>query len=161
MLDCSCTNACASNGLPGPMRHWFTGFTHSLTNQCNSRTSPFLRPVSRKVRTSTVTMGNTYAPWSCKYKSNTGAVYGEVNGANEAVRAHALRIRKCQCFSVIVLLTGHAAPLATLFFSSPFLIPCNVVLATRLRGDTRARSKTFRLVVRGLNESKGAQLCRN
>ena len=31
MLDCSCTNACALNGLPGPMRHWFTGFTHSLT----------------------------------------------------------------------------------------------------------------------------------
>ena len=23
---------CALNGLPGPMRHWFTGFTHSLTH---------------------------------------------------------------------------------------------------------------------------------
>ena len=30
MLDSSCANACALNGLPGPMRHWFTGFTHSL-----------------------------------------------------------------------------------------------------------------------------------
>ena len=32
MLDSSCANACALNGLPGPMRHWFTGFTHSLTH---------------------------------------------------------------------------------------------------------------------------------
>ena len=29
MLDSDCTNACAFNGLPGPMRHWFTGFTHT------------------------------------------------------------------------------------------------------------------------------------
>ena len=28
MLDSSCANACALNGLPGPMRLWFT---HSLT----------------------------------------------------------------------------------------------------------------------------------
>ena len=33
MLDSDCTNACAFNGLPGPMRHWFTGFTHSLTGR--------------------------------------------------------------------------------------------------------------------------------
>lgn len=26
MLDSDCTNACALNGLPGPMRHWFTTF---------------------------------------------------------------------------------------------------------------------------------------
>ena len=32
MLDSSCANACALNGLPGPMRHWFTGFTQSLTH---------------------------------------------------------------------------------------------------------------------------------
>ena len=32
MLDSGCANACALNGLPGPMRHWFTGFTHSLTH---------------------------------------------------------------------------------------------------------------------------------
>ena len=31
MLHPSCANACAVNGLPGPMRHWFTGFTHSPT----------------------------------------------------------------------------------------------------------------------------------
>ena len=31
LLDSDCTNACAFNGLPGPMRHWFTCFTHSLT----------------------------------------------------------------------------------------------------------------------------------
>ena len=31
MLESDCTNACAFNGLPGPKRHWFTGFTHSLT----------------------------------------------------------------------------------------------------------------------------------
>ena len=35
MLDSSCANACALNGLPGPMRHWFTGFTHSLTHPCH------------------------------------------------------------------------------------------------------------------------------
>ena len=29
MLDSGCANAWALNGLPGPMRHWFTGFTHS------------------------------------------------------------------------------------------------------------------------------------
>ena len=28
LLDSDCANACAFNGLPGPMRHWFTGFTH-------------------------------------------------------------------------------------------------------------------------------------
>ena len=28
MLDSGCANACALNGLRGPMRHWFTGFTH-------------------------------------------------------------------------------------------------------------------------------------
>ena len=31
MLDSGCANACAFNGLPGPRRHWFTGFTHLLT----------------------------------------------------------------------------------------------------------------------------------
>ena len=30
MLNSGCANACALNGLPGPMRHWFTRFTHSL-----------------------------------------------------------------------------------------------------------------------------------
>ena len=30
LLDSDCANACAFSGLPGPMRHWFTGFTHSL-----------------------------------------------------------------------------------------------------------------------------------
>ena len=37
MLDSSCANACALNGLPGPMRHWFTGFTHSLIHSHASR----------------------------------------------------------------------------------------------------------------------------
>ncbi len=42
MLDCSCTNACALNGLPGPMRHWFTGFTHSLTHPWIDKPSQFV-----------------------------------------------------------------------------------------------------------------------
>ena len=33
LLNSDCTNACAFNGLPGPMRHWFTGFTHSLLEE--------------------------------------------------------------------------------------------------------------------------------
>ena len=37
MLDSGCANACALNGLPGPMRHWFTGFTHSLTPRIHTR----------------------------------------------------------------------------------------------------------------------------
>ena len=36
MLDSSCANACALNGLPGPMRRWFTGFTHSLSSGVNT-----------------------------------------------------------------------------------------------------------------------------
>ena len=36
MLDSSCANACALNGLPGPVRHCFTGFTHSLTHSLSS-----------------------------------------------------------------------------------------------------------------------------
>ena len=31
MLDSSCANDCTLNRLPGPMRHWFTSFTHSHT----------------------------------------------------------------------------------------------------------------------------------
>ena len=30
LLDSECANACAFNGLPGPMRHCFTGFTHLM-----------------------------------------------------------------------------------------------------------------------------------
>ena len=37
LIDSDCTNACAFNGLPGPMRHWLTSFIHffmlSLLNE--------------------------------------------------------------------------------------------------------------------------------
>ena len=33
MLDSGCTKkTCALSGLPGPMRHWVAGFTHSVTH---------------------------------------------------------------------------------------------------------------------------------
>ena len=37
MLDSDCTDACAFNGLPWPMRHWFTGITHSLQKNILSK----------------------------------------------------------------------------------------------------------------------------
>ena len=51
MLDSSCANACALNGLPGPMRLWFTGFTHSLTHFfCEHRNRKYSIGVSGRVR---------------------------------------------------------------------------------------------------------------
>ena len=48
MLDSSCANACALNGLPGPMRHWFTGFTHTHSTTGNQNRNPDCRAMTAR-----------------------------------------------------------------------------------------------------------------
>ena len=41
MLDSGCANACAPKGLPGPMRHWYAGFTQSHLAKVSGKYCPF------------------------------------------------------------------------------------------------------------------------